>query len=76
MRQVSDTLSPDELVEFGVDPDIGSSHHLGDELLDLLDGGGCLLLEGGFVCQFVDIDGGVDGGLSQAGSLLLLAHNL
>ena len=74
--EVPDALSPDKLVEFGVDPHIGGSHHLGDQGFDLLDGSGGLLLEGSLVGQFVDVDGCVDCGFSQAGSLFLLHHRL
>lgn len=74
--EVPDALSPDELVELGVDPHVGGSHHLGDQSFDLLDGGGGLLLEGGLVGQFVDVDGCIDCGFGQAGSLLFLHHRL
>ena len=74
--KVSDTFSPDELVEFGVDSDIFGLHHLGDEGLDGLDGAGSLVLEGFAVSQFVNIEGGVDGSFGKSGSLFFLDHNL
>ena len=75
MGKVSDTLSPDVLVELGVNSHVGGFHHLGDELLDALDGLGSLVLEGGAVSEFVDIDGGVDGGFVETSSLFFLDHN-
>lgn len=73
--EISNALSPDVLVELGIDPDITSLHHLGHQLLNLLDCGGGFLLEGFTMSQFVNIDGRVNGSLVEAGSLFLLHHN-
>lgn len=72
--KVSDTSSPDELIELRVDSDIFGSHHLGDEGLDSSDSAGSFVLEGFTVSQFVNIEGGVDGSFGKAGSLLFLDH--
>ena len=36
---------------------------VGDELLDFLDGGWGFSLESSLMCELVDVDGGVDGGV-------------
>ena len=63
--EVADTLVPDELVKFGVDADVGGAHHLGYQLLNFLDSSGGFALELNAVSQFVDVDGFVDGSLSE-----------
>lgn len=74
--EVADALGPDELVEFGVDSDIGSAHHLGNPFLDFIDGFGSLALELGAMGQLVDVDGCIDGCLGQSCSLFFLHHNI
>ncbi len=73
--EVSDSLAPDELVEFGVDADVGGAHKFGDPLLDLSDGAGSLVLELLAMGQLMDVDGGVDGGFGEASPLLFLYHS-
>lgn len=71
-----DALLPDLLVELGVDADIGGTHGLKRELLDLLDGLGGTLLEGLAVEAAVHVDGVLasddvrNGGALAAGLLL------
>ena len=76
MGEVSDALGPDELVQFGVDSHVFGFHHFVDQLFDLFHSGGGFVFEGGSVCQLVDVDGGIDSGFGQAGSLFFFAHNL
>ena len=73
--QVSDSLIPDELVELRVDSNILGLHHLGDELFDFGECSGSLSFELSPVCEFVDVDGGVDGGFAKSLSLLFFAHS-
>lgn len=73
--EVPNSLAPQELVKFGIDPNIGSPHHLGDQLLDSLDRRGSFALELYAVGQLVHVDGRVDGGLGYHLSLLFLHHN-
>ncbi len=54
---VSDTLGPQELVELGVEANILSLHDLGDELLDLLDGGRGALLEANLMSHLGNVNG-------------------
>ena len=74
--KVSDTFSPNELVELGIDSHVLSFHHLGDQFLDGSDGTGSFVLEGFTMSQFVNIEGGVDGSFGKTGSLFFLDHNL
>ena len=53
---VSNTLGPNELVDISGDTDILGSHSLLGELLDLLDGLGCLGLEGSLVGALGEVD--------------------
>lgn len=53
---VSNTLGPNELVDVGGDTDVLGSHSLLGELLDLLDGLGCLGLEGSLVGALGEMD--------------------
>lgn len=57
---ISDTVAPDELVEFGVDADIGGTHGLLSISNDFADSTGSLLLEGDLVSDLVEVDGSVD----------------
>ena len=52
-----DTLSPDRLVELGVEADVGGAHGLLGELDDRLHGMGGALLEGTAVHPLVQVDG-------------------
>eukprot|EP00639_Heterosigma_akashiwo_P005957 CAMPEP_0194567818 /NCGR_PEP_ID=MMETSP0292-20121207/6140_1 /TAXON_ID=39354 /ORGANISM="Heterosigma akashiwo, Strain CCMP2393" /LENGTH=143 /DNA_ID=CAMNT_0039417661 /DNA_START=44 /DNA_END=477 /DNA_ORIENTATION=- len=54
---VLDALGPDELVELGIDSHVACAHHLSGEGLDLADGLGGLLPEGGLVQPLVKVDG-------------------
>lgn len=61
------------LVEPGVDPDVLGAHLLFCELLDLLDGAGCTVLETDPVEALVKVDGVLPGHhLTHGGSLLLV----
>jgi hypothetical protein len=73
-RQVSDSLVPDELVELGVNSNIASLHHLGDELSDFGDCSGSLLLELNSVSQLVNVYCLVDSDFVETLSLFLLTH--
>ena len=57
---ISNTIAPDELVEFGVDADIGGTHGLLGVSNDFADSTGGLLLEGDLVSDLVEVDGSVD----------------
>lgn len=72
--QVSDALVPDELIEFGVDSDIFSFHHLGDDLSDFRYGSWCFLLELNSVSGFVNINSCINGAFWQTFSLFFLSH--
>jgi hypothetical protein len=67
-------LIPDELVELGVDSDIGSLHHLGNQVSNFRKGLGSFLLELSFMCKLVNVDGGVDSTLRETFSLLFFSH--
>merc|ERR1719242_28413 len=73
-RNSSNTLSPDGLVQPGVNPHVLGAHLLLSKLLDLLDSPGRLVLEPNPVQPFVHVDGVLTGNdLAHSGSLLLLA---
>ena len=57
---ISNTVAPDELVEFGVNADIGGTHGLLGISNDFADSTGSLLLEGDLVSDLVEVDGSVD----------------
>jgi hypothetical protein len=67
-------LGPEELVEFGIDSDIVSLHHLGDQAFDLPDSSGCFLFELYSVNELVNIDGCIDSSLGEPFSFLFLTH--
>ena len=72
--QVSDSLVPNELVEFRVNSHISSLHHFGNKLLNFVNSTRCFLLELNSMSKFMDIDCGVDGGLAQPFSFLFFTH--
>lgn len=74
MGEVSYSLRPDELVEFGVDSDIGCAHEFRHPLFDLIDGLRGFSLELCAVGELVYVDGGVDCGLSESSPCFLLCH--
>jgi hypothetical protein len=57
---ISNTIAPDELVELGVDADIGGTHGLLGVSNDFADSTRGLLLEGDLVSDLVEVDGSVD----------------
>ena len=72
--QVADALRPDELVQLGIDSNIGGPHEFGDPLPDLVECLGRLSFELGAVRQFVDVDGGINSGLGESCPCFLLGH--
>ena len=72
--EVSDTLSPESLVELRINSDIGSPHHFGDEVSNAGDSPGSFLFESLSMSDLMNVNGGIDGGLSQAFSLFFLSH--
>jgi len=58
---VADALGPDVLVEVLLKAVVLGPHHQVGELLDLLDGAWCAVLETDFVNPLVKVDGALDG---------------
>jgi len=75
VREVADTLVPDELVEFRINSDVLSVHHFLDELFDFGNGSGSFVFELGSMCEFVNVDSSVNGNFRWSLSFLLLHHN-
>lgn len=50
VRQVADSLRPDELIKFRVNSDIGCSQQFSDQFFDFFKSSWCLFLELGAMC--------------------------
>lgn len=74
--QVSNTLRPNVLIEFGIDSDVRSTQQFGYKSLDCLKGCRSFLLELSSMGQFVNVDGGVDSCFCEPCPLLFLDHIL
>lgn len=75
--EVLDAVTPHELIELGIYPNIRGSHELDYQFAYLANSSGCFLLELNSVSQFVKIDCGVNCILSEALLLFVfLAHGL
>ena len=57
---VSNTIAPDEFVEFSIDSDVVGSHCFPGQSDDFSDGTGSFLLEGDLVAGLVQVDSCVD----------------
>lgn len=73
--EISDSLRPDELIEFRINSDIGGTHKFSNQVSDLLQSFGGFSFELSFVGEFVDVDGGIDSSLGKTCSCLFLDHN-
>jgi len=75
VRKIADSLRPDELVELRINSDVSCSHHLSNPFFDFLESSGGLFLELCAMSQFMYIDSGINGSLSESSSLLFLYHS-